>query len=174
MRAWPGGVTAPPADGYLALYHDQGLIPTKLIAFDDAVNTTLGLPFIRTSPDHGTAFSLAGQGLAREGSMVAALLAAAELKPLQQTPARGNRPLHRGLMRIKGWSNSTGAPFSTRTSATSPEISASISFISFSGFQDAKGLPHLNPVAHLHERGLLWRRRTIKGAHHGGTHLNHV
>ena len=78
--AWRGHGQA--ADGYLALYHDQGLIPTKLIAFDDAVNTTLGLPFIRTSPDHGTAFSLAGQGLAREGSMVAALLAAAELKPL--------------------------------------------------------------------------------------------
>jgi len=78
--AWRGHGQA--ADGYLALYHDQGLIPTKLIAFDEAVNTTLGLPFIRTSPDHGTAFSLAGQGLAREGSMVAALLAAAELKPL--------------------------------------------------------------------------------------------
>ena len=79
-QAWRGHGQA--ADGYLALYHDQGLIPTKLIAFDEAVNTTLGLPFIRTSPDHGTAFSLAGQGLAREGSMVAALLAAAELQPL--------------------------------------------------------------------------------------------
>ena len=78
--AWQGRGYA--ADGYLALYHDQGLIPTKLIAFDEAVNTTLGLPFIRTSPDHGTAFPLAGQGLAREGSMVAALLAAAELQPL--------------------------------------------------------------------------------------------
>ncbi|MCY4055435.1 MAG: 4-hydroxythreonine-4-phosphate dehydrogenase PdxA [Cyanobacteria bacterium MAG CAR4_bin_6] len=80
--AWRGLGQA--ADGYLALYHDQGLIPTKLIAFDEAVNTTLGLPFIRTSPDHGTAFSLAGQGLAREGSMVAALLTAAELKPLPE------------------------------------------------------------------------------------------
>ena len=79
-HAWRGHGQA--ADGYLALYHDQGLIPTKLIAFDEAVNTTLGLPFIRTSPDHGTAFSLAGRGLAREGSMVAALLAAAELEPL--------------------------------------------------------------------------------------------
>ena len=78
--AWQGHGRA--ADGYLALYHDQGLIPTKLIAFDEAVNTTLGLPFIRTSPDHGTAFALAGEGLAREGSMVAALLAAAELQPL--------------------------------------------------------------------------------------------
>ena len=82
LRAWPGRVGATPLMAYLALYHDQRLIPTKLIAFDDVVNTTLGLLFIRTSPDHGTAFSLAGQGLAREGSMVAALLAAAELKPL--------------------------------------------------------------------------------------------
>jgi 4-hydroxythreonine-4-phosphate dehydrogenase len=52
-------------DAYLALYHDQGLIPVKLLAFDRAVNTTLGLPFIRTSPDHGTAFDIAGQGIAR-------------------------------------------------------------------------------------------------------------
>ena len=83
--AWHGHGSA--ADGYLALYHDQGLIPTKLIAFDEAVNTTLGLPFVRTSPDHGTAFDLAGQGGAREGSMVAALLAAAELQPLGFTGA---------------------------------------------------------------------------------------
>ena len=87
-QAWKGHSQA--ADGYLALYHDQGLIPTKLIAFDAAVNTTLGLPFIRTSPDHGTAFSLAGQGLAREGSMVAALLAAAELEPLPISQARSS------------------------------------------------------------------------------------
>jgi len=61
------------ADGYLALYHDQGLIPVKLLAFDAAVNTTLGLPFLRTSPDHGTAFAIAGQGLARAASMAAAI-----------------------------------------------------------------------------------------------------
>ena len=76
-QAWTGKGAG--ADGYLALYHDQGLIPTKLIAFDAAVNTTLGLPFVRTSPDHGTAFTIAGQGVAREASMVAALLAAADL-----------------------------------------------------------------------------------------------
>ena len=75
--AWLG--KGPGADGYLALYHDQGLIPTKLIAFDAAVNTTLGLPFVRTSPDHGTAFGIAGLGIARETSMVEALLAAADL-----------------------------------------------------------------------------------------------
>ena len=60
-------------DGILALYHDQGLIPVKLIAFDQAVNTTLGLPFIRTSPDHGTALDIAGKFKARETSMIAAM-----------------------------------------------------------------------------------------------------
>lgn len=67
------------ADGYLALYHDQGLIPVKLMAFDRAVNTTIGLPFIRTSPDHGTAFDIAGKGIANAASMKAALLLAVEL-----------------------------------------------------------------------------------------------
>ncbi len=66
-------------DGYLALYHDQGLIPVKLLAFDLAVNTTIGLPFIRTSPDHGTAFDIAGQGIARSESTEAALELAIEL-----------------------------------------------------------------------------------------------
>ena len=66
-------------DGYLALYHDQGLIPVKLLAFDAAVNTTLELPFLRTSPDHGTGFDIAGQGLARPDSMIAALQAAWDL-----------------------------------------------------------------------------------------------
>lgn len=67
------------ADGYLALYHDQGLIPVKLMAFDRAVNTTIGLPFIRTSPDHGTAFDIAGKGIADATSMKAALQLAVEL-----------------------------------------------------------------------------------------------
>jgi 4-hydroxythreonine-4-phosphate dehydrogenase len=66
-------------DGYLALYHDQGLIPVKLMAFDKAVNTTIGLPFIRTSPDHGTAFDIAGKGVADSRSMKAALELGAEL-----------------------------------------------------------------------------------------------
>ena len=66
-------------DGYLALYHDQGLIPVKVLAFDQAVNTTLGLPFLRTSPDHGTGFDRAGQGSARGASMLAAIDAAVEL-----------------------------------------------------------------------------------------------
>ncbi len=66
-------------DGYLALYHDQGLIPVKLLAFDLAVNTTIGLPFVRTSPDHGTAFNIAGKGIARSQSTEAALNLAIEL-----------------------------------------------------------------------------------------------
>jgi 4-hydroxythreonine-4-phosphate dehydrogenase len=60
-------------DAYIALYHDQGLIPVKLLAFDQAVNTTIGLPFTRTSPDHGTAFDIAGRGVAQANSMKAAL-----------------------------------------------------------------------------------------------------
>jgi 4-hydroxythreonine-4-phosphate dehydrogenase len=66
-------------DAALAMYHDQALIPIKTIAFDEAVNVTLGLPFVRTSPDHGTAFDIAGRGVARPGSLVAALRLAARL-----------------------------------------------------------------------------------------------
>ncbi|HEY9888820.1 MAG TPA: 4-hydroxythreonine-4-phosphate dehydrogenase PdxA [Candidatus Obscuribacterales bacterium] len=72
-QAWYDQPTACPYDAYLALYHDQGLIPVKLLAFDRAVNTTIGLPFVRTSPDHGTAFDIAGQGKARPESMTAAI-----------------------------------------------------------------------------------------------------
>jgi len=72
-QAWYDNVTACPYDAYLALYHDQGLIPVKLLAFDRAVNTTIGLPFVRTSPDHGTAFDIAGKGIARSKSMEAAI-----------------------------------------------------------------------------------------------------
>jgi 4-hydroxythreonine-4-phosphate dehydrogenase len=76
-RAWYN----PPAahDAYLALYHDQGLIPVKMLAFDRAINTTISLPFIRTSPDHGTAFDIAGKGIADASSMRAALELAIEL-----------------------------------------------------------------------------------------------
>jgi len=70
---WYGQTQETPADAYLALYHDQGLIPVKLMAFDRAVNTTVGLPFVRTSPDHGTAFDIAGQGIADATSMKAAI-----------------------------------------------------------------------------------------------------
>jgi len=66
-------------DGVLCMYHDQGLIPLKLHAFYEGVNVTLGLPFARTSPDHGTAFEIAGKGIARPDSMIAAINLAADL-----------------------------------------------------------------------------------------------
>jgi 4-hydroxythreonine-4-phosphate dehydrogenase len=66
-------------DAALCMYHDQALIPIKTLAFDHAVNVTLGLPFVRTSPDHGTAFDIAGTGRADATSLVAALRLAARL-----------------------------------------------------------------------------------------------
>lgn len=66
-------------DAVLCMYHDQGLIPLKLHAFHEGVNVTLGLPFTRTSPDHGTAFEIAGKGIARPDSMIAAINLAVEL-----------------------------------------------------------------------------------------------
>jgi 4-hydroxythreonine-4-phosphate dehydrogenase len=66
-------------DAAICMYHDQALIPAKALGFDDSVNVTLGLPFVRTSPDHGTAFGIAGKGVAREQSLVAALKLAAQL-----------------------------------------------------------------------------------------------
>jgi 4-hydroxythreonine-4-phosphate dehydrogenase len=75
----PAGNTAILPDAYLALYHDQGLIPVKALAFDRAVNTTIGLPFVRTSPDHGTAFDIAGQGRARAESFGEAIAWAIQL-----------------------------------------------------------------------------------------------
>jgi 4-hydroxythreonine-4-phosphate dehydrogenase len=79
-QAWFGTHPNPQAaDAYLALYHDQGLIPVKLMAFDRAINTTIGLPFVRTSPDHGTAFDIAKLGVADSRSMLAAIHLAVEL-----------------------------------------------------------------------------------------------
>jgi 4-hydroxythreonine-4-phosphate dehydrogenase len=66
-------------DAALAMYHDQALIPIKTLAFDHAVNVTLGLPFVRTSPDHGTAFDIAGSGRADPSSLIAAIRLAARL-----------------------------------------------------------------------------------------------
>ena len=66
-------------DAVVACYHDQAMIPVKCLSFGEAVNVTLGLPFIRTSVDHGTAFDIAGKGLAEHSSMVAAIKLAAEL-----------------------------------------------------------------------------------------------
>ena len=66
-------------DAVVACYHDQAMIPVKCLSFGEAVNVTLGLPFIRTSVDHGTAFDIAGKGIAEHSSMVAAIKLAAEL-----------------------------------------------------------------------------------------------
>ena len=66
-------------DALVAIYHDQGLIPVKLVDFDEAVNVTLGLPIVRTSPDHGTAYDIAGKGIARSISMQRALALAHEM-----------------------------------------------------------------------------------------------
>lgn len=66
-------------DGVVAMYHDQGMIPIKLVAFKEAVNVTIGLPIIRTSPAHGTAFDIAGKGVADESSMKAAIKLAIEM-----------------------------------------------------------------------------------------------
>lgn len=66
-------------DAVIAMYHDQALLPVKTIAFDETVNVTLGLPFIRTSPDHGTALDIAGKGIARPDSLLAAIRMANEM-----------------------------------------------------------------------------------------------
>jgi len=74
-------------DAVVACYHDQGLIPVKLVAFGRAVNVTLGLPIVRTSVDHGTAFDIAGKGVADPESMIAAVLLAAKLARGPERPA---------------------------------------------------------------------------------------
>jgi 4-hydroxythreonine-4-phosphate dehydrogenase len=101
-------------DVVVAMYHDQGLIPLKLLHFHDGVNVTLGLPIVRTSPDHGTAYDIAGRGLADAGSMRAALAMAAAMsaapeeravgvtRPRPTTggaPARAPRRTHRAVAR---------------------------------------------------------------------------
>ena len=66
-------------DAVVAMYHDQGLVPLKMIGFERGVNWTLGLPFIRTSPDHGTAYDIAGRGIADPSSMISAIRLAKKL-----------------------------------------------------------------------------------------------
>jgi 4-hydroxythreonine-4-phosphate dehydrogenase len=66
-------------DAAICMYHDQGLIPLKTLDFDRGVNVTIGLPIIRTSPDHGTAFDIAGKGIAKPDSLIAALQLAGEM-----------------------------------------------------------------------------------------------
>ena len=77
-RGWDAGRRRD-ADAFICMYHDQGLIPVKMLAFESAVNITLGLPIVRTSVDHGTAFDIAWQGKADPGSLFKALGMAATL-----------------------------------------------------------------------------------------------
>ncbi len=74
-------------DVAICMYHDQALIPAKALGFDDSVNVTLGLPFVRTSPDHGTAFGIAGKGIAKADSLVAALKLAADIARIDRISA---------------------------------------------------------------------------------------
>lgn len=76
-------------DAALCMYHDQALIPLKTIDFDRGVNVTIGLPFVRTSPDHGTAFDIAAAGIARESSLLAALDLAGQIAARRRQPIRG-------------------------------------------------------------------------------------
>jgi len=69
----------PTYDVAIAMYHDQALVPLKALDFDQGVNVTLGLPIVRTSPDHGTAFGIAGKGIASPGAMIAAIRMAGEM-----------------------------------------------------------------------------------------------
>jgi 4-hydroxythreonine-4-phosphate dehydrogenase len=74
-------------DGIVAMYHDQGLIPVKMRAFHSAVNVTLGLPILRTSPDHGTAFNIAGKNRANAGSLCEAIRLAVKLAHVRRLAA---------------------------------------------------------------------------------------
>ena len=74
-------------DAAVCMYHDQALIPLKALGFWDGINVTLGLPFVRTSPDHGVAFELAGRGVARSESLVAAIVAAADIAERRGAPS---------------------------------------------------------------------------------------
>jgi 4-phospho-D-threonate 3-dehydrogenase / 4-phospho-D-erythronate 3-dehydrogenase len=78
-------------DGVVAMYHDQGLIPLKLLAFGTCVNLTVGLPIIRTSVDHGTAYDIAGKGVAEHGSLLEAVKVAARLAHSWSRPAAVSR-----------------------------------------------------------------------------------
>ena len=78
-------------DAVVACYHDQAMIPVKCLSFGEAVNVTMGLPFIRTSVDHGTAFDIAGRGLAEHSSMVAAITLAAELSRTEDEAVTSDR-----------------------------------------------------------------------------------
>ena len=114
-------------DAALAMYHDQALIPIKTLAFDEAVNVTLGLPFVRTSPDHGTAFDIAGKGVARPDSLIAALQLAARLAARPADRRRMSQiddlpPLREVVARTGSWpKKSLGQNFLFDLNLTEPD-----------------------------------------------------
>ena len=110
-------------DAALAMYHDQALIPIKTLAFDHAVNVTLGLPFVRTSPDHGTAFDIAGSGRASATSLIAAIQLAARLSAPVAVPARWTRSTI--FRRCATSSAATSSQRASRSARTSCSISIS-------------------------------------------------
>ena len=87
-------------DAVICMYHDQGLIPLKLLHFDTAVNVTLGLPFIRTSVDHGVAYDIAGKGVANPSSMVEAIRLAARMAGIKEQKPKSPLPLS---LAEEGW-----------------------------------------------------------------------
>ena len=90
-------------DAVVACYHDQGLIPVKLLAFGKAVNVTLGLPIVRTSVDHGTAFDIAGRGVADPSSMIEATLLAARLAAARPIGAQNSGSPPPSRSRARRW-----------------------------------------------------------------------
>ena len=95
-------------DLVVAMYHDQGLIPVKLLGWDKAVNITIGLPIVRTSPDHGTAFDIAGQNRASEGSMKAAIELAVRLVPQRRSDWSSPHPRGLGVPGVSSDAGSAG------------------------------------------------------------------
>ncbi|HEU5092180.1 MAG TPA: 4-hydroxythreonine-4-phosphate dehydrogenase PdxA, partial [Nitrospira sp.] len=95
-----GKATKGSFDGVVALYHDQGLIPLKLVAFGTCVNLTVGLPIIRTSVDHGTAFDIVGKGVADPGSLIEAVKLAAKITQNRTAQNRmAATPIKKGRVR---------------------------------------------------------------------------
>jgi 4-hydroxythreonine-4-phosphate dehydrogenase len=103
-------------DGYVCLYHDQGLIPFKALAFDEGVNVTLGLPMVRTSVDHGTAFDIAWQGVADHTSMVSALLLAVRLAAHRRSGHGGATAVDAGTAEVAPRGARAAAPRTRRAS----------------------------------------------------------
>ena len=118
-------------DAVVAMYHDQGLIPVKLLAFDQAVNLTLGLPIIRTSPDHGTAFDIVGRNRANPGSMRAAIELAIDLAVQAPHSHRSTAPTNTAAMRtcIAVWHGRSPCSYKYLSTGEAPVPRSSLTFL---------------------------------------------